>query len=84
MLTALDLHLNDVVFLIPGIESWTTDDALNHLGEPQKISTANLPAPLSPDSNIPVVNHVIATDISVICGDAEEGLADGAVDDRAL
>ena len=31
-----------------------------------------------------VVNHVIAPDISVICGDAEERLADGAVGDRVL
>ena len=31
-----------------------------------------------------VVNHVIAPDISVICGGAEEGLADGAVGDRVL
>ena len=31
-----------------------------------------------------VENHVIAPDILVICGDAEEGFADGAVGDGIL
>ena len=35
------------------MESWTTDDIRNYLGEPQKISTTNLQIPLPPDSNVP-------------------------------
>ena len=34
------------------MESWTADDVRNYLGEP-KISTADLPFPPPPDSNVP-------------------------------
>ena len=53
LLTALDLHHNNVLFLIPGMESWTTDDVRYYLGEPKKTFTARLEVPLSPGSNLP-------------------------------
>ena len=51
LLTALDLHHNNAFFLIPRMESWTTDDRY-YLGEPEKIFTARLQIPLSPGSNL--------------------------------
>ena len=52
MLTALDLHHNNVLFLNPGMESWKTDDVRYYLGEPENI-LARLQIPLSPGSDLP-------------------------------
>ena len=41
------------------MESWTTNDVRNYLGEPRKISTTNLRIRLPPDSNVP--KYVVCT-----------------------
>ncbi|KAF8544389.1 hypothetical protein BDD12DRAFT_801311 [Trichophaea hybrida] len=53
-----DLHPDNVLFHIRGMESWTADDVRNYLGEPQKL-TINLQNSPLPSPHLP--KHLVCT-----------------------